>query len=211
MRQVSQGLRIRIVHKHVTSKSAEHPGHAGADRAVADQTGGGILQLQSALVVFVVIATPFASRERRVRFWNAAQHSEDQAHGVLGGGRSVAAGGVADEYAVLGRRLDVSVGRTSARDDGKFQVGRACENFFGEWSMVRHVDAHPLKSLDELVLRAARFRDLADIAKGHARPRGLIFAELNGGVHLGADRVGKDGRQDEMIAGDKNACTHEEF
>jgi hypothetical protein len=49
--RVSQGLRlyVGIIHKHVTPEAAEHPGHAAADRAVADQPGGGILQLQSAL------------------------------------------------------------------------------------------------------------------------------------------------------------------
>ena len=59
--------------------------------------------------------------------------------------------------------------------------------------------------------RGYLLRNLADLAKWHARPRGLIFAELNGRLHLGADRLGKDGRQDEVVAGNQDACAHEEF
>lgn len=211
LRQVAEGLRlgVGIIREHVTSEATENPGHAAADRAVADQAGGGILQFQPALVVFVVIAAPFALRERGMRFGNAAQDGKDEAYGVLGGGCGVAPGGVTDEHAVLGCRLDVGVGWTSARDDSKFQVRRALDYFLREGSMIRHVDVHPLKSLDNFVLRAGRFRDLTDPAERHAGPGRSIFAELKRGLYFGADRLGKDGRQDEVVAGDKDACAHD--
>src|SRR5208337_3306466 len=109
---------------------------------------------------------------------------------------------------MLSRCLYVGVGWPAARDDRKFQVACAFENFLRERGMVRDVDVHSLKSLDDLVLRAARFGDLADYTKRHVRPRRLIFAKLNGGFHFSADRVGKDGRQDEVVACDKNTCAH---
>ena len=154
LRQVSQRLwlRVRIIHEHLTPKAAEHPGHAAADRAAADQPSGGILQLQPVPVVFVVVAAPLALRERRMRFRKTTQHGKDEAHGVLGGGRGIAARGVTDEDAVLGRRLDIGIGRTSPRDDGKFQGGSIVENFLRKRGMIRHIDAHALNSLDDLVL-----------------------------------------------------------
>ena len=72
-------------------------------------------------------------------------------------------------------KRDIGVRRTSARDDGKFQLGRGGENLFRQRSMVCHVDAHPLKSLDDLVLRARRFRDLTDLASGELYCRRAAF------------------------------------
>src|SRR6202008_104916 len=106
---------------------------------------------------------------------------------VLSGGGGVAPRSITDEHAALGRRFDVSIGRTSARDDGKFQVGRTFKNFLCQGSMISHVDGRPLQTSYNFVLRAGCFRHFTDFAERYARPRRLIYAELKCGLYFGAN------------------------
>src|SRR6202011_5521184 len=109
---------------------------------------------------------------------------------------------------MLSRHLDIGVGRTSACDYGKSQIGRGLENSLRKWGVVRYINTCPLQSPNDFVFRARRFGDFANFTKRYARPRGLIFAKINVCLYFSADCLGKDRRQDEMVAGNEDAGAH---